>query len=157
MLNQVTRALAALIRPISSRAVQTDKSAADRDAMGQAYENLHQQKQGKKEDPESDAQRQGPEAPSPETAASAGPSEKPAAQVISIQGQTPEEIAEARNKAIGVSQAWVGLMTSLEEQKANSGESMNRGAGPSAYEKANTGTSKVARAKKGVILDKKAA
>lgn len=142
MLNQISRALAALISPIASQKTgKTENSSADRDPTGQAYENLHQQK---KEGEQENA--------APQDASSA-----PAAQVISIQKQTPEELLEARKREIGNSQVWMGLVTDLEQQRAVQGEPTTKATGPEVYEKANAGSSKTARTKKGVILDKKAA
>jgi hypothetical protein len=147
MLNQVTRALAALIKPIASQ--KAGKAGADRDAMGQAYENLHDQKKEKE-----------PEGSAPEKKDSA-PSEKAPAEVIVLQSRekekSPEEILESRKREIGNSQVWMGLVTELEEQRATQAEPSGKTAGPDAYEKANAGSSKTARTKKGVILDKKAA
>ena len=146
MLNQVTRALAALIRPIAAsqnRTAQTAQSNADRDAMGQAYENLHQDQKQKEQEHEA--------------ASAPVQDEKPTAQVIPFAGKTPEEVLEARKKEIGTSQAWMGLVTELEGQKSALGEQPSKGAGPGAYEKATNGTTSAARTKKGIILDKKAA
>ena len=150
MLNQVTRALAALISPIASRRTgKTENTSADRDAMGQAYENLHQKKNSEGE----------PETKKEESSAAA--QEQPSAQVIPIhapsEGKSPEEILEARKREIGNSQVWMGLVTDLEEQRSGQGEQTTKATGPDAYEKANAGSSKTARTKKGVILDKKAA
>jgi len=151
MLNQVTRALAALISPIASQKTgKAQDSSADRDAMGQAYENLHQNLENKEnQNPEQDAQ---------------GSKEEKLAEVILLRSQdqdakekSPEEVIEARKREIGNAQVWMGLVTDLGEQRAAQGDQAQKSAGPDAYEKANAGSSKTARTKKGVILDKKAA
>jgi hypothetical protein len=153
LISQVTRALSELLRPIAASQNKTAQSAntdADRDAMGNSYENLHQGKEEntKKEETKEEVHASGQEAEA---------SEKPTAKVIPITGTTPEELLTARKKAIGISQAWIGLVTALGKQKSDIGEQAGQIAGSGAYEKANTGTSKAARAKKGVIVDKKAA
>jgi hypothetical protein len=114
--------------------------------MGQAYENLHEQK--KENEPDSPAE---PLEAAPEA------TEAPSAQVIAIREPTPEEIQEARKREIGNSQVWMGLKTDLEEQRSMQAEPPVKANGPEVYEKANAGSSKTARTKKGVILDKKAA
>lgn len=112
--------------------------------MGQAYENLHQNQNSQGQQEEA--------AKEPETPEQLTPELQPVAQQSGAEG-----VVEARKKAIGISQAWMTIVQALQRDKTGSNEPLSRGAGPAAYQKANTGTSKVARAKKGVIVDKKAA
>jgi hypothetical protein len=145
LISQVTRVLSDLFKPIAasrSKTTQSAQSDADRDATGNSYENLHQQQEKQEEAPHSEAQLE--------------TSEKPTAQVIPISGNTPEEMLANRKKAIGISQAWIGLVTTLQKQNSEKVE-QSAAAGSGAYEKANTGTSKASRAKLGVIVDKKVA
>ena len=152
MINQVTRALSALFRPIASR-----QSSEDRDPTGNAYENLPEKKKDKDHESTEEA------APPPAEASTDTPENAPVAlatvtsivEAVKTPGPSEDEL-ERRKKAIANSQAWVGLVAELEERKASQGEQAKAG-GTGVYEKANTGTSRAARTKKGVILDKKAA
>ena len=137
MLNQVTRALSALFRPIA-----THHSSEDRDPAGNAYENLNEKEKDEDKAPDSAPMPEEPQ-PQPQLAAP-------------VQAPPEEDELERRRKAIANSQAWVGLVTELEKQKTALGEQI-KASGAGVYEKANTGSSRAARAKKGVILDKKAA
>jgi hypothetical protein len=144
MLNQVTRALASFIRPVAAH-----QSSADRDPAGSTYENLGSENPGQEETGSQGSTGE-------EQEQNSNPASASSEQAIAP--RTPEtELMEARKKAIGISQAWVGLVGALAEQKGNLGQKVGKWLGTGAYEKSITGSSRAARTKKGVILDKKAA
>jgi hypothetical protein len=126
MLNQVSRALALLFKPIT-----TAKSDQDRDPAGNTFEKFTPPK--KEEKP--------PEEQQPDAKA-----EKPFAQVIPFSKQAPEEVVEFQKREIRNSQAWLTLVNLFKDSKSASTATKD---GPDAYEHG-------AGSKKGVIVDKKA-
>jgi hypothetical protein len=138
MLNQVSRALAQLFRPITSA-----KSDADRDPSGNAYEKFTPPK---KEDGQSGAKSDSDHHPEQKTA-EAPQEEQPLAQVIPFNKQSPEEVVESRKREIRNSQAWLSLVNLFQDSKTAANPATKDG--PDAYEQG-------AGSKKGVIVDKKA-
>ena len=133
MLNQVSKALSSLFRPLAS-----SKSDADRDPGGSTFEKY------------SDKQQKEQQSEQPQSAKS---EDKTDAQVeIQATGKVipfpnPEAQKEAQKKAIGISQAWL----SLKDLVKGSGTQQNAG-----YDQASSQASSSQLSKKGAILDKKA-
>ena len=140
MLNQVSKALSSLFRPLAS-----SKSDADRDPGGSTFEKYSE----KKQDQEQQKSRSRAQSnPRPEEA----PDKRLSAADVQATGKVipfpnPEAQREAQKKAIGISQAWLGLKDLVK------GSSTQQGAG---YEQASSQTSSAQLSKKGAILDKKA-
>jgi hypothetical protein len=138
MLNQVSRALAQLFRPISSA-----KSDADRDPSGNAFEKFTPPKK-------EEGQQEGkPGSDQTSTMKAEEPSQEnqtPLAQVIPFNKQSPEEVVESRKREIRNSQAFLSLVNLFQGSKTASPAAKE---GPDAYEQG-------AGSKKGVIVDKKA-
>jgi hypothetical protein len=134
MLNQVSKALSTLFRPLAS-----SKSDADRDPGGSTFERYSDKP---KENPEESPQQQPKQEDIPELNAAD-------AQVTGkvIPFPNPEAQREAQKKAIGISQAWL----SLKDLVKGRGTQQNAG-----YEQASSQTSSTQLSKKGAILDKKA-
>jgi hypothetical protein len=127
MLNQVSKALAVLFKPIMAA-----KSDQDRDPAGNTFEKFTPPKKDEKP----------PEEQQPEQKA-----EKPFAQVIPFNKQSPEEVVEAQKREIRNSQAWLSLKNLFQGSKT--APTAGTKEGPDAYEHG-------AGSKKGVIVDKKA-
>jgi hypothetical protein len=136
MLNQVSKALSNLFRPLAS-----SKSDADRDPGGSTFER-YSEKQQKQE--QSDSEQQ-PQAASSDEKSDAHVDVQPTGKVIPF--PNPEAQREAQKKAIGISQAWL----SLKDLVKGSGPQQNSG-----YDQASSQASSTQLSKKGAILDKKA-
>jgi hypothetical protein len=133
MLNQVSKALSNLFRPLAS-----SKSDADRDPGGSTFERYSEKpKDGADQNPEQPKKEETPDLAAAEV--------QPTGKVIPF--PNPEAQREAQKKAIGISQAWLGLKDLVK------GSSTQQGAG---YEQASSQTSSTQLSKKGAILDKKA-
>jgi hypothetical protein len=133
MLNQVSKALSSLFRPLAS-----SKSDADRDPGGSTFERYSEKP---KENPE-----QSSEQPKQEANPEIGASEVQSTGKV-IPFPNPEAQKEAQKKAIGISQAWLGLK-----------DLVKRSAPPQSagYEQASSQSASTQLSKKGAILDKKA-
>jgi hypothetical protein len=133
MLNQVSKALSNLFRPLAS-----SKSDADRDPGGSTFERYSEKpKDGADQNPEQPQKEETPDLAAAEV--------QPIGNVIPF--PNPEAQREAQKKAIGISQAWLGLKDLVK------GSSTQQGAG---YEQASSQTSSTQLSKKGAIVDKKA-
>jgi hypothetical protein len=133
MLNQVSKALSNLFRPLAS-----SKSDADRDPGGSTFERYSEKpKDGAEQNSEQSKKEETPELVAAEV--------QPTGKVIPF--PNPEAQREAQKKAIGISQAWLGLKDLVK------GSSTQQGAG---YEQTSSQTSSTQLSKKGAILDKKA-
>jgi hypothetical protein len=136
MLNQVSKALSTLFRPLAS-----SKSDADRDPGGSTFERYSD---NSKQDPEQ-SEKKAEQVKAEETPDLIASDTQATGKVIPF--PNPEAAREAQKKAIGISQAWLSLKDLVKRN----------GAQPSSgYERTSSQSSSTQLSKKGAILDKKA-
>jgi hypothetical protein len=133
MLNQVSKALSLLFKPVA-----TSKSDADRDPGGNQFERFQSPEQKPQDEGQKPAEKQ----------VQAEPAIQPMGNVI----QFPN--LEAQKKAIGISQAWLDIKSGLKD--LIHAKAPSQGEGPGRYNEASTQASPTQLSKKGAILDKKA-